>query len=283
MKDRLNGKKMFSWDIHWKCNYRCPYCWWHGRWDKISVHNYYPGIQRLIETWNRIYELYGPVQIDISGGEPFLYPDFLEFLSAVTNYHRLTINTNLSFEAKGMIEIVKNNRNKIKLNATFHPLFVDFDTFVEKAALLQHNDFSIGVAYLAWPRQIKDIVVYRKKFKKKGFQLSILTFWGNYAEKKYPGAYTQREKEIISQNLGERSGESFQIEPIIVQGKLCNAGHTYATIHPDGKTLRCGGGSWEKEDSYLGNLFDKDFSLLQEPYPCSSKYCPCNEWAFLLA
>lgn len=282
MADIANGNKRFTWDIHWQCNYCCPYCWWHGKWQDIASQNYYPGLKRLIDTWERIYRLYGSAHIDISGGEPFLYPDFLEFISAVAHYHSLAINTNLSFEPASMIEKVKDNREKIRLNATFHPLFADFDIFINKAMMLQDNDFPIGIAYLAWPDQIKDISFYRKKFSENGFQLALLTFWGDYQGKKYPVSYTRQEKEIINPGLGSREGENFQVEPLIVQGKLCKAGNTYATIHPDGKTLRCGGGSWEKEDNYLGNLFAEDFALLSEPYPCKSKYCPCNEWAFLL-
>lgn len=282
MGDDLNGKKRFTWDIHWECNYRCPYCWWHGRWQEISAQNCYPGIDKLIATWSRIYEFYGPAHIDISGGEPFIYPDFFKFLSLITNYHSVAINTNLSFDAEKMIQVIPGNRHKIRLNATFHPLFADFDTFVEKAALLQNNNFALGIAYLAWPGQIEDIPLYREEFEKEGFWLCLLTFWGEYNGKKYPGAYTPHEKQIINPNLGERSGENFQVEPIIVQGKMCNAGHTYAAIHPDGKALRCGGGSWEKEDTAVGNLFDDNFKLLTEAKPCISKYCPCNEWAFLL-
>jgi len=282
MADISNGKKRFTWDIHWKCNYRCPYCWWHGRWQEIANQNFYPGLERLVSTWERVYRLYGPAHIDISGGEPFLYPDFLEFISAIAHYHGLAINTNLSFEPARMIEKVKNNREKIRLNATFHPLFADIDIFINKAKMLQDNCFPIGIAYLAWPGQVKDIIAYREKFSERGFQLALLTFWGDYQGKKYPASYTRQEKEIINPNLGSREGENFQVEPFAVYGKLCKAGNAYAAIHPDGKTLRCGGGSWEKEDSYLGNLFADDFELLAEPYPCKSRYCPCNEWAFLL-
>jgi MoaA/NifB/PqqE/SkfB family radical SAM enzyme len=282
MDNLLNGKRRFSWDIHWQCNYRCPYCWWQGRWDEIAIHNYYPGREKLTEAWARIYRLYGSAHIDISGGEPFLYPEFMEFINQITDYHSLTINTNLSFEAKELVGKVKSGRKKIKINATFHPLFAGFKPFVEKASFLQDNGFQIGVSYLAWPGQIKDIPAYRKRFANKDFQICLLTFWGDYQGKKYPAAYTEREKEIINPILGERSGENFQVEPLVVQGMLCNAGYLYATIHPDGQVLRCGGGSWEKEDSYLGNLFDKNFRLREAPYPCSSRYCPCNEWAFLL-
>jgi len=246
------------------------------------VHNVYPGTKKLIDIWSRIHRLYGPVRIDISGGEPFLYPEFPAFLLALTNLHEVVINTNLSFDARKVLDIVRDNHKKIRLNATFHPLFADFKKFIENALLLQKEGIFVGAMYLAWPGQVKDIPQYRKEFSKRGFKLCILTFWGEYEGRKYPDAYTQEEKDIISPNLGERSGENFQMEPMVVQGKLCNAGHTYAIIHPDGKALRCGGGSWEREDSPLGNLFDDVFSLLPQASACTSRYCPCNEWAFLL-
>ena len=89
----------------------------------MAGHNYYPGVKRLVETWERIYGLYGPVHIDISGGEPFFYPDFLEFIPALATRHSMAINTNLSFDVKELIDKVRDNRDRIRLNATFHPLF----------------------------------------------------------------------------------------------------------------------------------------------------------------
>ncbi len=283
MENSTNGKVSFSWDIHWKCNYRCPYCWWHDRWEELAKHNYYPGVEKLIEIWKRIYRMYSSVNIDISGGEPMLYPGFFEFLAEISKYHSIGINTNLSIQPEDMIRNLTNGAmDNIRLNATFHPLFARLDEFLEKLKLLKDKGFNIGVTYLAWPEQIIDLLIYREKFEENGFRISVLTFWGTYNGKSYPGSYTEQEKEIINQNLGERSGENFQIKPVITEGKKCNAGHTYATIHPDGKALRCGGGSWEREDSPLGNLFDSDFKLLDEPGVCTSRYCPCNEWAFLL-
>lgn len=283
MDSRVNSKISFSWDIHWRCNYRCPYCWWHGRWEELSRHNYYPGIDQLIRVWKRIYQHYGCVHIEISGGEPMLYPEFPEFLSNAVKYHTIGINTNLSDNVEAIVKKVKDNKVALRFNTTFHPLFADFDEFVEKLSLLEKSNFSVGVSYLAWPGQIEDIPKYRENFQAKGYRLSILTFWGKLNHKDYPASYTQIEKEIISPNLGKRSGEEFQIKPVITEGKLCKAGHTYATVHPDGKALRCGGGSWEREDSPLGNIFDEEFRLLDEAMPCTSRYCPCNEWAFLLA
>jgi MoaA/NifB/PqqE/SkfB family radical SAM enzyme len=283
MESESNGKVSFSWDMHWQCNYRCPYCWWHGRWEHLSGQNYYPGVEKLIQAWKRIYQLYGCANVNISGGEPMTYPGFFEFLPEMTKYHSIVINTNLSGDVKKMTEVLKNSVERVKFNATFHPLFADFDKFAEKAGLLQEAEFYTCVTYLAWPPQIKDIPAYREKFSEIGFRLCVLSFWGDYNAKKYPDSYTREESEIISPNLGKRSGEQYQIKPVITLGKVCNAGHVYATIHPDGKALRCGGGSWEKEDTAVGNLFDEEFKLWPQARTCTSRYCPCNEWAFLLA
>lgn len=282
MESESNGKVSFSWDMHWQCNYRCPYCWWHGRWEHLSNQNYYPGVARLVQVWKRIYELYGSAQVNISGGEPMTYPGFFEFLPEITKHHDIVINTNLSGNVKKMIKVLENSVERVKFNATFHPLFADFDQFAKKAKLLSEAKFYTCVTYLAWPPQIKDIPAYREKFSEIGFRLCILSFWGTYNGRSYPDSYTEEESQIISPNLGKRSGEQYQIKPVITQGKVCNAGHAYATIHPDGKALRCGGGSWEKEDTAVGNIFDDNFKLLDNPRPCTSKYCPCNEWAFLL-
>lgn len=283
MEETLNERKIsFSWDIHWKCNFRCPYCWWHNRWEEISNSNYYPGIDRLMEVWKRIYKKYGGVHIEISGGEPMLYSQFFEFLSRVLAYHTVSVTTNFCGNVKELPEKINDKKGRFKINATFHPLFADFDEFIKKVEFLRKNNFAICVLYLAWPPQIKDIPVYEKEVKRRGLQFSVLTFWGKYNNKDYPESYTKEEKEIISSVIGRRSGEEFQASPLITRGKLCNAGHTYGTIHPDGVVLRCGGGAWKGGDVVIGNIFDKDFKLLDGPQPCYSENCPCNEWAFLL-
>lgn len=279
---KSNNKVNFSWDIHWKCNYRCPYCWWYGRWEELCAHNYYPGIDRLIEVWERIYRLYGCVHIEITGGEPLIYPHFIDFLLKILKYHTVGITTNLSGDVEEIVKKLKDDGNQFGIGATFHPLFADFNEFIKKAKFLRKNNFFPNILYLAWPPQIKDIPLYKSQFENNGFSFSILTFWGECQGKSYPDSYTDEEKKIINLALGKRAGENFQIKPIITEGRNCNAGHTYATIQPDGTALRCGGGGWGGKNITVGNIFSDKFFLWDEPRACHSKYCPCNEWAFLL-
>ncbi|MHB9154391.1 MAG: radical SAM protein [Endomicrobiales bacterium] len=273
----------FSWDLHWACNFRCPYCWWHGRWEELGPRNRYPGLEALTRVWKRIHEKYGEAHIEIAGGEPSIYPGFADFMKELLRYHTVGMMTNLSGDLEPLLAgAPRELLGRLKIGATFHPLFADLDTFIKKAVRIRKTGMSLGILYLAYPPQVKDIPRYKKVFAENDLFFSVSTFWGTYQGRDYPQSYTDEERRIINLELGERKGEKFQTEPLVTQGKLCNAGHTYAIIHPEGEVLRCGGGSWKGENIILGNLFDDSFALWDAPRPCHSQYCPCNEWAFLL-
>ena len=279
----MKNKISFSWDLHWSCNYRCPYCWWHGKWDEFEKRNVYPGLEKLIAVWKRIYDLCGECHLEIAGGEPSIYPQFNEFILEILNYHTVSIMTNLSGNLDKIINDKSEKvRTRFKMGATFHPLFANMEEFLPKAKQIRQNDMSIGVLYLSYPPQIKDIPKYKKLFSDNDIYFSVSTFWGTYNGKNYPDSYTDEEKKIIGIAIGERKDEKFQTEPLITKGKLCNAGYTYALIHPDGEVLPCGGASWKGEQIIIGNIFDPNFKLWDKPRQCPSQNCPCNEWAFLM-
>lgn len=272
----------FSWDIHHSCNYRCPYCWFADKWDEIKNNNVYPGLKRLVEIWQFVYDKYGCVQIQINGGEPFTYSGFIELIAEISKMHKVGITTNLSGDIKPFIERV--NKANVHLGASLHPLFVNLNAFLQKVLIVKESGISIGVLFLAWPPQIDCILEYKQKFEEIGIEFTVLTFWGKYNGKDYPQGYSKSEREVVSSVLGVRgeSGERFQLTPKITKGRLCRAGQTHALIHPNGNAYRCGGGNWKVQHEPFSNLFSKDFSLLPEPLPCDSDECPCNEWSFLL-
>ena len=272
----MNNKIYFNWDLHYACNYRCPYCWFHGRWHQLARENKYLSIDEVLKAWENIYKKYGSVYIELLGGEPFIYPNFTELIKKLSHIHAIGITTNLSIELDNFIKEV--DSSKVRVSPTFHPLFADFDKFINRALLLREKGMISLVNYLAYPPQIKFIKYYKERFDKYGIPLSVMTFWGQHNGITYPEGYTQQERESIELCLGDRQGEKFQLKPKSVKGKLCKAGQIYADIKADGKVLRCGG-SYPHE---IGNLFNDDFKLLDNPLPCESELCPCNEWAGLL-
>ncbi|MFA5388669.1 MAG: hypothetical protein WC312_02815 [Candidatus Omnitrophota bacterium] len=268
----------FSWDIHYKCNYRCPYCWWHGRWQDLSKFNKYPAIKELVGYWTNIYRKYGPAHIEVLGGEPFIYPGFNELISELSKMHTLGITTNLSVDIGDFS--CRIDPGRVKVMPTFHPYSADFDSFLIKALLLKQKGFSESVYYLAYPPQIKFINFYREKFTASGINFLVTTFWGRYNDTEYPAGYKDEEKAAIEGVLARRCNEEYQVTPKKdFKGKLCNAGRYYGGIHPDGKVVRCGGSGL---DEAVGNFFDDNFALFDKPLPCAADSCKCNEWAFLL-
>jgi MoaA/NifB/PqqE/SkfB family radical SAM enzyme len=278
-----SSKVRFSWDLHWSCNYRCPYCWWHGRWDELKKRNVYPGREKLLDVWKRIHRKYGEAHIEIAGGEPSAYPEFNRFLVELLQFHTVGIMTNLSGDVGELLALLpRESYSRLKIGATFHPLFANIDEFLPKAIALRRAGLSLGILYLAYPPQVKDIPRLKELFARNDIFFSVSTFWGTYNGREYPSSYTDEERGIIEARLGERAGEKFQLEPVTTRGKLCNAGYTYGIIHPEGEVIRCGGGSWKGENIIIGNIFDEAFTLWDSPRPCHSDVCPCNEWAFLL-
>ncbi len=76
MKKQKTQQIFFSWDLLYTCNYRCPYCWFNGKWTELAKQNRIFSTEQLIKQWENIYDKYGSVHIEIIGGEPFLYPNF---------------------------------------------------------------------------------------------------------------------------------------------------------------------------------------------------------------
>jgi MoaA/NifB/PqqE/SkfB family radical SAM enzyme len=278
LEEQKNHQISFNWDIHYVCNYRCPYCWFYGKWIDLKKQNRYFSIEQLESFWENIYSKYGVVKIAITGGEPFLYPEFIELIKILSQFHKIEIITNLSPNIDSFIK--KINTDNVKVHPSYHPLFADFDEFINKTLKLKQRGFSQNVSYLAWPPQIPKIKYYYDKFAQFGINLFVQSFFGEYKGIRYPDGYSDEEKETILPFIGERGDRPFQTEPLKTKGKLCSAGHKYGVIHPDGAILRCGG--INSADTQIGNLSKENFELLKEPSPCTSEICPCNEWAFLL-
>lgn len=280
MSDNAKKKPLsFSWDIHYVCNYRCPYCWFHGHWQVNSKDHPRQPASKWLAAWERVYRRYGEAHIEIVGGEPFIYPGFAELVEELSRMHTLGISTNLSADIRGFASRVDPKR--VKVLPTLHPLFADTEAFMGKVRLLRDRGLTGGVLCLAYPPQLKLIDRLRKRFHEAGMGLSVSTFWGEHKGIHYPEGYTDEERNFINDCLGQRDGASFQTDPIKrFKGRLCNAGFTYAVVKPDGEVMRCGGSTVIE---LLDNFFDPDFSMLEAPAPCRSECCKCNEWAFLLA
>lgn len=269
LKDKIN----FAWDIHYKCNFRCPYCWFFDNWAQQAKRNLYLSVQEWMEIWRRIYDKYGETRIAITGGEPFIYPNFIELVKAISSLHIVKITTNMSGNIEKFVQEISPKRVYLDLN--FHAVFVkDLNEYIRKVKLLHNAGFDAGVCYLAYPPQMGLIESYKQIFEKNGIRFALAAYWGKYLGKQYPAAYSPEERELIKPFLGEVARVDYHMNATSPYGKKCNAGYRYANIQGDGKVVRCA----QYADRVMGNITDKDFSLFPEPLPCEQNVCPGNEY-----
>ncbi|MCM8791912.1 MAG: radical SAM protein, partial [Candidatus Omnitrophica bacterium] len=276
-KNILKEKQIsFNWDIHWICNYRCPYCWFNGKWEELKHQNIYLPLEKIIGFWSNIYSKYGQVKISITGGEPFLYPNFTDLINELSQLHIIEIITNLSFDIDSFLKKV--NINNVEIRPSFHPYFANFDEFIKRFLMLKEIKPNLEPSFVAWPPQIEDIMFYQEKFSKYGTKMFLQPFYGEYNGRKYPDSYIEEELKIINPFLGTRGGKTFDVKTPDTKGKLCLAGVIYALIHPNNKIYPCGGFSnGLKEKSIIGMFGDDNFGLSNEPLTCNFEICPCNE------
>lgn len=265
-------KIFWNWDIHYACNYRCTYCFFADQWDIVKKKNRYPGIDKLIDIWNQIYDRYGSCHLHFSGGEPFNYPDFFKLLEALANKHTFEFSTNLSFDILSFTKIL--SPSKAKIDASFHPQFVNIELFLEKVIFLKNKGYEICVSFVAFPPHLEMIDDFRDAFENNGIAFVVQVFRGKLDQKQYPDSYTEREKEFLSKYVDLSPVSKKHMDHHLSshkEEKLCKMGQMYVKVHPDGTMYRCCTPGAQK----LGNLFDGDFALLTEPTLCHLEQCHC--------
>ena len=265
------------WEIHYKCNYRCPYCWFENDFNSRYLKIKDISIKEWIKRWSYVYDRYGAAHIEITGGEPFIYNDFVYLLKEISRFHTVRVTTNLSVDIHKVIPEI--NPERVKIISSFHPTFAKLDIFLKKVLALKESRHGDTVIYVAYPPQFNLIDSYRKRFEDNGIVFSVTPFCGIYKGLNYPGAYSDHEKEILAICIGEdRDRVRYTLNSETPRGKLCRAGQQSALLFEDGKIARCG----PLKTKPFANLFDKDFKFLEELQLCESDFCPCDDRKSLL-
>ena len=267
----------FRWDIHYKCNYRCPYCYYYGRWQETLRINKYFSVKQWLDAWHRIYEKYGSAHITISGGEPTIYPAFFDLIKELSREHTLDIFTNISCSKNQLVNFLSQlNSHRLYFSTTFHPLFTSFEDFLEKVLIIKERGVLSGINYVAYPPELKRINYFKDKFLNNELYITILPFRGRYNDIVYPQGYTEEEKHLFDHQSSDSTLTKKEILdqllcPVEAKGKLCCAGQKYAVINYDGQVYRC-----SHDKKILGYFFDRDFLLLHHPLSCESEICDCE-------
>ena len=272
-----------DWVIGLLCNFNCEYCISHTgkKYQDQDTGN------RFIEFFNLSGKRW---LLHITGGEPFLYPNFIELCVLLTRNHKINLNTNLSsslvYDFARIIDPSKVTFINIGLHIVEREKYDLINDFIDKYKYLKDKGFSLIVSYVMYPALISRFEKDYEYFKSLGIIVSPKSLRGVFFGKRFPEAYTATEKKAFSKYSltaeNEAGSGEFLTEPIInlsldrkfvekspnYKGKMCLAGKDFVRIFPDGKITRC------DKKTVIGNVFDKKLELYSKARICDTFSCP---------
>lgn len=263
-----------TWRINYECNFDCIYCWpgSHGHQELTEVGRL--SLDEIISCFEEISKVW---EINITGGEPFLYPGFICLLKLLTKNFKVSINTNLvSEKIHELINQIDPNRI-IYINCSVHILErekIDMKLrgFLTKLESLRKAGFPLRLSYVAHPTVLNRMNKDLKFLRKQGFDAKPKIFRGIYNGKQYPEEFSEAERKIIKKYLGDSMDWEILNCKLKFKGKKCLGGCLFFKIDPDGTVHRCS--SYQRSNlPSLGNLFRRTFYPFSDASICEQEVC----------
>ena len=277
-----------DWVLLRTCNFRCSYC-------AIPLEELggrittYATPREWLDAFNATGKSW---LLHITGGEPSVYPNFIELCENLTRNHYLSINTNVSHPCMDDFPKRVDPTRVHYINAALHydeRLKKDsLDVFIERVRRFESRGFNILVSSVMTPVNVERFSDLQRHFEARGLFIIPKVMRGWCEGKLYPNSYTKGQRKCIREHLARareryapaiaRMGELPTINMLederflhrvpSYNGKLCASGVSFVQIEPDGGVLRCNSGQ------RLGNILLGDLSLLDAPRRCDTTYCP---------
>lgn len=247
------------WFITDVCNMKCPYCWaWH------SLEKFHPKTNINPEEWSAAWSRLSPQVLDITGGEPFLVPGFVDLLTMLPESTRVAITTNVKCDLSEFVQRVPRERI-LSMTISFHPSQMDYDRFLGKAKLLRARKYPVTVNFVTWPEQLYMLQDYKDAFTREGFRFHV-DYYGRRNDEDGDFKYTEAERQLIARYIGSDRSNALSNDVVPV---TCSAGMSHLQVYPDGTAFRCVN-DMHKGAPALGNILDPGFVLNRQMTPCDN-------------
>lgn len=261
---------MLTWTINEFCNFNCLYC---GQYKTENPDTGKYPVEHIKNCFDKTGKKW---HIIITGGEPFLYPDFVNLISALTENHYVSVNTNMS--AANVPEFTEkiNPERIIMINAGAHILEREKtpngkEEYINRFLKLQEKGFHIVASYVAHPELLKRMVPDFEYLSQKGIKnVCAKTYSGNYNGKKYPDSYTDEENELIDKYSNGSIELPAYRKYTNFKNKYCLSGNRFYAMDAAGNITRC-----LSDNKNYGNLFKGSFSITDTEKKCISDQCIC--------
>jgi MoaA/NifB/PqqE/SkfB family radical SAM enzyme len=284
----MSERLFVSWLITERCNFRCSYCSIFNpfttqkrflrKFKKITSRRKWPSPKydlhtHLDDVLKRFMELERDVCFGFTGGEPLVYPRFLEMLSRITAHDRFTIalDTNLAIKDVGELMRAVPPEKVEYIFSSLHAeererLYGNYDKFLEDVLTLRKNGYSVEVSYPLPPYLLDRFRADYEYCMERGVELAFRVFKGVHDGKAYPESYTAEElQKIFLEHSPDYNRD--RVKGRELYGRRCNAGKDLVRVRGNGDMTPC-----LADNTLLGNVYT-GFRLNEEPVICRVPYC----------
>jgi hypothetical protein len=266
-----------SWNMNTQCNYRCTYCTQRFLDDRTR---WARDVPRFLTAFS---QLEGPWEVKLSGGEPFLHPQFLDVVRGLAEHRRaISVVTNFSSSLDVLRAFVDAAGAQLRvLSCSLHVEYVDIDdgtagtttvaAFLAKCVTVQSMlpaGASLVVTCVATRALLPRLPSLLARLSASGVRFKV------QPEKRDRDVidYTSGERDQLVQ-LGGHNGLGV-VAPDF-GGQPCWAGARSFIVDDRGLAFRCYPARRYRRET-LGNFLDASFTLRDAPTTCLYSYCNCT-------
>ena len=290
-----------SWLLGRYCNFKCSYCWTHGRADKPD----HRPTNLCLQTINSIKEQarargFNSFHFSLSGGEPTLHPGYFYILEHLaddvenTNYTSIHMTTNLSKDMEWFKIYVglASAFNRASITASYHQEYIkDNDRFADKLLFLQNKGIKTTINMVMVPEKFDELYKTALFFRDRGLNVTLKPQSdpnANYVVKGYTDyqlsilhngmPQLDNKKPFMQVKLTDDTGYDWYMDQAerfnafnfnCFKGWECSSGYRSIIIRePCGSIKR----SYSCSDEPIGNI-ETGFTLHKELKPCISTSC----------
>jgi organic radical activating enzyme len=254
------------WCVTWQCNFACPYCWQRQDPQTYRVKNDI-SCEQWLNIWEKISERFDDIRIGITGGEPFLYGDFIRLLTELPDNISYEITSNLSLlNVEEFLSYEKLRKHCLGIACSFHPSnpsnSTDYmDVFFDKARKLSVLTYT-KIIFVPADSDLRFYEALRNFCDENRIVLQVKK---NIVPPERKDD-EPREERITS---GESASEGIPVNESYMHEEVsCSSGFSHLALLPNADVWPCYTKAALKED-YIGNLLSEEFSFNTGYMDCS--------------
>lgn len=281
----MSGHCFASWYITDRCNFDCPYCFiYHPAGAKGFLKSIADRVKQpsppkhdlhkeLDAVLARFLETGMTFTFGFTGGEPFVFPRFIDICRSIAAHDRFMISLDTNLTMRNIDEFIEAAPpDKVEyISAALHleerkRIYGSIDPFLDNVGTLMERGYTVVVNHVMHPDVFEGLDDVYGHCMERGVRLKLKPFKGVHGGKAYPQSYTTEQRRLIDELSPT---PQYDLRSRHFTGLQCKAGRNLIRIWPTGDITRCVG-----DYSLLGNIYT-GFELYESPRPCIIETCPC--------